>query len=302
MSEKETIDMADYKITVDSTCDLPLSYLQENDIHFFRLKFIMDDKEYPDDMLQSMSAKDFYAKLSEGSMSTTSQVNVTDYTEVMEPMLKKGLDILQISFSSGLSGSFNSAAIAVRELSEKYPKRKILLVDSLAASLGYGLLVDYAVEMKMAGKSIDEVYKWLEDNKLNISHQFTVDSLEHLKRGGRVSGAAAAIGTLMKVKPTLIVDAEGHAKAGDKVKGRKKALIALVDKMEEEISAPDGQKIYICHAACIDDAKFVANKVKERFPNIGEIVIWYVGPVIGTHSGPGTVGLFFLGKKRVMKK
>jgi len=290
--------MADYKITVDSTCDLPLSYLQDNDIHFFQLKFIMDDKEYPDDMLQSMSAKDFYGKLTEGSMSTTSQVNVTYYTEVMEPLLKKGQDILQISFSSGLSGSYNSAAIAVRELSEKYPKRKILLVDSLGASLGYGLLVDYAVQMKKAGKSIDEVYDWLEDNKLTVSHQFTVDSLEHLKRGGRVSGAAAAIGTLMKVKPTLIVDAEGHAKAGDKVKGRKKALIALVDKMEEEIINPDGQKIYICHADCIEDAQFVERKVKERFPKIGEIVIWYVGPVIGTHSGPGTVGLFFLGVKR----
>lgn len=293
--------MADFKITVDSTCDLPLSYLQENDVHFFQLKFIMDDKEYPDDMLQSMTAKEFYGKLAAGSMSTTSQVNVADYTEVMEPMLEKGLDILQISFSSGLSGSYNSAAIAVRELSEKYPQRKIRLVDSLGASLGYGLLVDYAVEMKKQGKSIDEIYDWLEENKLTVLHQFTVDSLEHLKKGGRVSGAAAAIGTLMKVKPTLIVDAEGHAKAGDKIKGRKKALIALVDKMEEEGKALDGQKIYICHADCLEDAQFVERKVKERFPNIGEIIIWYVGPVIGTHSGPGTVGLFFRGEKRKMK-
>ena len=293
--------MADYKITVDSTCDLPLSYLKENDVHFFQLKFIMDDIEYPDDMLQSMSAKDFYSKLAAGSMSTTSQVNVADYTEIMEPMLKEGHDILQISFSSGLSGSYNSAAIAVRELSEKYPKRKIRLVDSLGASLGYGLLVDYAVEMKKLGKSIDEVYEWLEENKLTVSHQFTVDSLEHLKRGGRVSGAAAAIGTLLKVKPALVIDAEGHVKAGDKVKGRKKALIALVDKMEVEGKNLDGQKIYICHADCLDDAQFIERKVKERFPNIGEIVIWYVGPVIGTHSGPGTAGLFFLGEKRVMK-
>ncbi len=290
--------MAEYKITVDSTCDLPLSYLQENDIHFFSLKFIMDDVEYPDDMLQSMSANEFYRKLSEGSTSTTSQVNVTDYTQVWEPMLKQGLDILQISFSSGLSGSYNSAAIAVKELSEKYPERKLLLVDSLGASLGYGLLVDYAAELKKAGKTIDEVYAWAEENKLNIAHQFTVDSLSHLRRGGRLSSTAAVLGTLLKIKPTLIVDAQGHVKAGDKVKGRKKALIALVNKMQEEGVNLEGQKIYICHANCHDDAQLLADKIKQRFPKIGEIIIWYVGPVIGSHSGPGTVALFYLGKKR----
>lgn len=290
--------MSEYKITVDSTCDLSYAYLKENNVSFISLKYILDGTEYADDLFQNMDANEFYTKLKNGSTATTSQVNVTDYTEFWEPMLNDGMDILHLSFSSGISGSCNSAHIAASDLTEKYPDRKIIVVDSLAACMGFGLLVSYAIDMKRDGKTIEEVQSWLEENKLHMRHMFTVDSLAHLRRGGRVSGTAAALGTLMQIKPMLYFNAEGKIKSGDKVKGRKKSLIALVNKMDEFGVDLDGQRIYISHAACPDDADFVAKKVRERHPGVSEITIGYVGPVIGAHSGPGTVALFFMGKSR----
>jgi len=288
----------DYIITCCSTADLPKEYIKKHNIPFLPFTFIIDGKEYADDLGESMPLKDFYRIVRAGAMPSTSQVNVEQYTEFFEAFLKNGTDILHITLSSGVSGSYNSARIAVDELKIKYPERKLYLVDSLSASLGYGLLVHYAVKMKEEGKPIDEVYQWVEDNKLKINHWFTVDDLHHLKRGGRLSGAAAVLGTILHIKPVLNVDDTGHLVPKEKARGRKSALNELVSKMEAFVENPDGQDIFISHGDCEADANYVADQIKAKFPLINSIFISMVGTVIGAHSGPGTVALFFLGKNR----
>ena len=245
-----------------------------------------------------MDAKVFFDMEREGLMPTTSQVTPEEYLQVFDRLLSSGQDILYIAFSSGLSGSCNSAKIAAEEMRPKYPERKLYIVDSLCASLGQGLLVDYAVKMRADGKTIEETYKWVEANKLGLNHWFTVDSLNHLKRGGRVTGAAAFVGNLLHIKPVLNVDYEGHLIPREKEQGRKKALRCLVDKMEEYVYKPEGQAVFISHGDDIEAAEKVAAMVKERFPQIGEIMINMLGTVIGAHSGPGTIALFFMGKTR----
>lgn len=288
----------DYVISCCSTTDLPKEYITQHNIPFLSYTFVIGGKEYRDDLGESMSLKEFFRIVREGAMPTTSQVNVEQYIETFEGFLKQGKDLLHLSMSSGISGSYNSARLAVDELSAKYPERKLYLVDSLGASLGYGLLTHYAVKMKEEGKTIDEVYNWVENNKLKINHWFTVDDLHHLKRGGRLSGAAAVLGTLLHIKPVLNVDSTGHLIPKEKARGRKSALNELVSKMEELVENPDGQDIFISHGDCEEDASYVAGQIKVKFPGINSIMLNMVGPVIGAHSGPGTVALFFLGKNR----
>lgn len=287
-----------YRILTDSTGDLTPELVQELDLTVIPMEFTVDGKSYrnyPDG--HEMSAKDFYDLLRAGKTSTTAQINSHEFTEWADPILQAGEDLLYIAFSSGLSGTCQSALLAKQELSEKYPDRKFLVVDSLCASMGEGLLVYYAAKMQQEGKSIDEVYQWLQENKLHLCHWFTVDDLNHLKRGGRVSSAAALFGTMLGIKPVLHVDDAGHLIPVAKIRGRKQSLDSLVAHMEETVTEPEKQVIFISHGDCLQDAKYVADKIREKW-KVKDIVLNEIGPVIGTHSGPGTVALFFLGSKR----
>lgn len=284
-----------YIISTDSTADLPASYVKEHDISVQFLSYAFGDTVYGSD--NQMDSHAFYDRMRSGEMPTTNACIPDEVQQNFESYLKEGYDILHISFSSGLSASHNNARIAANELAEQYPDRKIVLVDSLCASLGQGLLVHYAVTMKENGKSLDEVVTWLEENKLHLCHEFTVDDLFHLHRGGRVSKATAILGTLINVKPVLHVDDEGHLTSVCNVRGRKKALLKLVDRMGDNVDGFQNDIIFISHGDCPEDAQFVADQVKSRF-GIENILIDYVSPTIGAHSGPGTVALFYLGNAR----
>lgn len=287
-----------YRIITDSTVDMTQKMIQELDLTVLSLRFTIDGKTYRDLPDQSeMPTKTFYAKVREGKMSATSQINADKFMRVFEPILESGEDILYIGFSSGLSGTFQSACIARDELQEKYPDRKIYTFDSLCASLGEGLLVYQAALMKRAGVEIDALYHWLKDNALKLCHWFTVDDLNHLKRGGRVSTTAALVGTMLGIKPVLHMDDAGHLIPVSKVRGRRQSLDALVQKMAETAIRPSEQTIFISHGDCLEDAEYVANQVRTKF-GVKNVFINYVGPVIGAHSGPGTVALFFFGTHR----
>ena len=222
---------------------------------------------------------------------------MAQYTDALEPLLQAGKDVLILAFSSGLSTTYNSSRIAVEELSEKYPERKIYTVDTLCASLGQGLLVYLAVKEREKGRSIQEVRDWVEENKLHMCHQFTVDDLHFLKRGGRISATTAVVGSMLQIKPVLHVDNEGHLINIAKARGRQASLKALVDKMEKTAIDPANQVVFISHGDCLEDAQTVEKLVKERF-GVKEVYINYVGPVIGAHSGPGTLALFYVGSER----
>ena len=250
---------------------------------------------YPDD--REMDPKVFYKMLRDGEMATTAAVNVGEFTALLEPMLQAGKDVLILAFSSGLSATYQSSAIAVEELAAKYPERKIYTVDTLCASMGQGLLVWYAVQEKNKGGSIEAVRDWAEAHKLNLCHWFTVDDLHFLKRGGRISSATAVLGTMLSIKPVMHVDDEGHLTKVGTARGRNASLKALVDHMAETAIDPAGQTVFISHGDCEEDANKVAEDVKRRF-GVQTVVLNNVGPVIGAHSGPGTVALFFLGRHR----
>ena len=288
--------MSDYVIVTDSSADLPASLVQELGVEVLPLSFTVQGKtyhNYPDD--REMDPKVFYKMLRDGEMATTSAVNVAEYTNMLEPFLQAGKDVLVLAFSSGLSTTYQSSVIAVNELSEQYPDRKIYTVDTLCASLGQGLLVWHAVQEQKKGKSIEEVRDWVEENKLHLCHWFTVDDLHFLKRGGRISAATAVVGTMLSIKPVLHVDDEGHLISMGKARGRGASLTALVDHMEQ--TATDVDTVFISHGDCLADAEKVAADVKKRF-GTKDVVINTIGPVIGAHAGPGTLALFFLGTKR----
>ena len=287
-----------YRIVTDSTIDLTQKMIEELELTVISLRFTIDGKTYQDKSdLSEMPTETFYAKLREGKMSTTSQVNADEFMRTFEPILEAGEDVLYIAFSSGLSGTCQSAYIARDELKEKYPERKIYVFDSLCASMGEGLLVYQAALLKRAGTDIDSLYKWLGENVLRLCHWFTVDDLNHLKRGGRVSTTAALVGTMLGIKPVLHVDDEGHLIPVSKVRGRRQSLDALVQKMGETAIHPGEQTIFISHGDCLKDAEYVADQVRAKF-GVKNIQINFIGPVIGAHSGPGTVALFFFGTQR----
>ena len=287
-----------YVITTDSTCDLPEEYYQEHRLTVLPLSYILDGKTYQRGV-QELPAEEFYAKMRNGSMPTTAQASPNDARQAFEPILKEGKDILHIAFSSGLSGSYNSAQIAAQELMEEYPQRKIRVVDSLCASLGEGFLVHKALEQKEKGMGLDELADWCETHKLNVVHSFTVDDLFHLHRGGRVSMVAAVVGTMISLKPVLHVNNEGKLIPLSKVRKRKKALDALVDAMGERQGSYAGKNdiVFISHGDCLEDALYVKQRIQERF-GVQNFLVNMIGPVIGAHSGPGTVALFFMGDAR----
>ena len=287
-----------YRIITDSTGDLTPELIRDLQLTVIPMEFTIDGKSYrnyPDG--HEMSAKAFYHLLRAGKTSTTAQINAHEFMDWADPILQAGEDILYLAFSSGLSGTCQSAYMAKEELSARYPDRKIYVVDSLAASMGEGLLAYYASKMQLEGKTIDEVYQWLQDNKLHLCHWFTVDDLNHLKRGGRVSSAAALFGTMLGIKPVPHVDDAGHLIPVAKIRGRRQSLDSLVAHMEETVTNPEEQVIFISHGDCEKDAQYVADQIRAKW-NVKEIVLNEIGPVIGTHSGPGTVALFFLGSKR----
>ena len=290
--------MRDYCIITDSTTDLALSVLEKTAIRVIPMEFHLEGvsyRNYPDEREYPMDK--FYAELKSGKTSTTSQINQVTFIEVFEPILQEGKDILYLAFSSGLSGTYQSACLAAEELREKYPEMKLYCVDTLAASAGEGLLVYTAALKKMAGMPIEELAQWVTDNRLRLCHWFTVDDLNHLKRGGRVSPAAAVIGTALGIKPVLHVDNEGHLIPMEKVRGRRRSLDALVDHMVKTCDPKEGQTIFISHGNAMEDAEYVGKQIRARM-KVKEIVYSPIGPVIGSHSGPGTVALFFFGTER----
>ncbi|HJG87054.1 DegV family protein [Pseudoflavonifractor capillosus] len=290
--------MSEYVIVTDSSADLTAGMAEELGVEVLPLSFMVKGqtyRNYPDN--REMDPGAFYAMLRAGEMATTAAVNVADYTSVLEPLLEQGKDVLVLAFSSGLSATYQSSVIAVEELRARFPERKIFTVDTLCASLGQGLLVYLAAKKQQAGASIEEVRDWAEENKLHLCHWFTVDDLHFLKRGGRISAATAVLGSMLHIKPVLHVDDEGHLINMGKARGRGASLTALVDHMEETAIDPASQVVFISHGDCLADAEKVAGDVKKRL-GVKEVVINHVGPVIGAHSGPGTLALFFLGSRR----
>ena len=289
--------MRDYVITTDSSSDLPEEYYKEHGVGCTYLSYSMDGKNYTHENF--LPVQEFYDAMRKGSLPTTAQVNPDDVRQLIEPYLKEGKDVLHIAFSSGLSGTCGSVAIAARELMEEDPECRITVIDSLAASLGQGLLVHKALEQQKKGLSYEELVQWLEEHRLNVCHNFTVDDLFHLYRGGRVSKAAAVVGTMINLKPLLHVDNEGKLIPVGKVRGRKKSLTALVDAMEQQIGSwrDKNDVVFISHGDCIEDAEFVKKLVEQRF-GIQNFIINPVGPTIGAHSGPGTLALFYMGDVR----
>lgn len=283
-----------YKIITDSCCDLSEQMAKELEVAVVPLSVELDGACFDDGQ---MSPKAFYDSLRAGKMPRTSGVNPQRWAAEMEPVLAAGEDVLAAAFSSGLSTTYQCAVIAAEELRERYPERKILVVDTLAASRGQGLLVYYAAKLRQAGKPIEEAARWLEDHKRNLAHWFTVDDLMHLKRGGRVSAATAIMGTMLQIKPVLHVDDAGKLISMSKARGRKAALHALVGCAEKTQLPGENDVMFICHSDCAADAEYVAGLVKERL-GVKEVYIHYIGSVIGSHTGPGTVGLFFLARHR----
>ncbi len=290
--------MSDYVIITDSSCDLPDTLVKELELEVLPLAFIMDGKtyrNYPDN--REMSPEEFYGKEKEGIMATTNAVNVGEAGDAIEAVLKRGKDVLVLAFSSGLSTTCNSFQIAAGDLAGQYPDRKIYVVDTLCASLGQGMLVYQAARLRQEGKSMEEVRDWVEANKLRQCHWFTVNDLFFLKKGGRVSAATAVVGTMLQIKPILHVDDEGHLISIAKARGRRASLTALVDKVGELAEDPASQTMFISNSDCAEDAQFVADEIRKRY-GTKEIVINSIGPVIGAHTGPGCVALFFTGRHR----
>ena len=284
-----------YKIITDSCCDFPAEMYQELDLKVVNLSVLYKDVSY--NAYTESWLKELFAGLRAGEKATTSAVNPEGWAAAIEPVLKEGCDALVLTFSSGLSATYQSAVIAAQELQEQYPDRKIRVVDTLCASLGQGLFVWYACKKRDEGMSFDELADWCENNRLKLCHWFTVDDLMYLKRGGRVSAATALLGTMLSIKPVLHVDDEGHLINVSKARGRKASIEALAAKMGELGTPGANDTVFICHGDCEADAQYLANKVKEKY-GVKDVFIYYVGAVIGSHSGPGTLALFFLGEHR----
>ena len=290
--------MSEYVLITDSSADLSQEMVQELGVTVLPLSFTIQGKtyrNYPDN--REMDLPLFYDMLRAGELATTSAVNVAEYTQAVEPILQEGKDVLILAFSSGLSSTYQASVLAAEELREKYPDRKIYTVDTLCASMGQGLLVYLAAQEQRKGKSIEEVRDWAEETKLHLCHQFTVDDLHFLKRGGRISATTAVVGSMLQIKPVLHVDNEGHLINIGKARGRQASLKALVDKMEKTVTEEGRKTVFISHGDCRKDAVTVADMVRERF-GTQDIRINFVGPVIGAHSGPGTLALFYLGTER----
>ena len=287
--------MRNYIITVNSTVDTGKEWLEERNVPVIPLKYTIDGQEYTD--MYGLSDKEFFQKLREGKMSVTSQINPEEAKEMLEPYVKEGKDVLHLAFSSALSGTCNSMKIAAEELQEEYPEAKVIVVDTLCACMGEAMLLYYALKQKEAGKTIEEVAQWVEENKLHVCHNVTVDDLFYLHRGGRVSKTAAVLGTMVKVKPIIHMDDNGALQVIGKERGRKKSLHKIVDMAVERSKGWDNEIIMITHGDCLEDAEYVAKLVREKM-GVENVFIHNIGTVIGSHTGPGVVATFCMGNKR----
>lgn len=294
--------MSDYILSCCSTADLTEEHFRERNISYICFHYELDGVQYMDDLGKSMPFDKFYAAMTNGADTKTSQINVDEFIEYFEPFLKDGKDILHLSLSSGISGVVNSAMVARDTLSEKYPDRKIYILDSLAASSGYGLLMDKLADLRDGGMGIDELYQWAEDNRLKLNHWFFSTDLTFFIKGGRVSKTAGFVGGMLNICPLLNVDYQGRLIPRYKIRTKRKVIQTIVDKMEECLD--EGRdysgKCYISQSACYEDARAVADLIEERFPNLdGKVLINSIGTTIGAHTGPGTVAVFYWGKERV---
>lgn len=293
--------MEDYILSCCSTADLTKEHFDDRNIRYICFHYELDGKEYPDDLGQSIPFDKFYKAMEDGAMTKTSQINSDEFEKYFEKMLIEGKDVVHVSLSSGISGVVNSAMIAKENLKEKYPDRNIYVVDSLGASSGYGLFMDKLADFRDEGMSAAELYEWAQNNRLKLHHWFFSTDLKYYVRGGRISKTAGFFGGALNICPLLNMDSEGRLIPRTKVRTKKKVIQAIVDRMEED--ACDGLdysgKCYISYAACLDDAKEVARLVEERFPKLsGKVELYSIGTTIGSHTGPGTVALFFWGKER----
>ena len=293
--------MSDYILSCCSTADLSKEHFEKREIHYICFHFMLDDITYPDDLGQSIPLPEFYQKMADGAMTKTSQVNADEFVEYFRPFLQEGKDIIHFTLSSGISGVYNSACIAKDMLSEEFPDRKIYIIDSLAASSGYGLLMDALADKRDEGLDIDALKDWATEHLLNLNHWFFSGDLTFFIRGGRISKTAGTIGNMLNICPLMNVNNEGKLIVREKVRSKKKVIKAIVGKMEE--LARDGLnydgKCYISQSACYEDARAVADLIESKFPNLdGKVEINNIGTVIGSHTGPGTVALFFWGQER----
>lgn len=294
--------MSDYMITCESTADMPLSFYRERNVGYVCFHYEMNGATYTDDIYQSTTPQEFFSTLKGGAQAKTSQVGTGEYVAFWEPYLKQGLDILHVSLSTGISGTYNSACLAAETLAPQYPERKIRVIDSLCASAGFGLLVEIMADKRDEGMGFDELAEWTEVHKMNVNQWFFVSDLDCLKRGGRVSSTSALIATALKICPVMNVNFEGKLIPREKIRTKKKAIVRLVDDMMDHVengSAYTG-RCTISHSDCLEDAEEVARLVGEKIPALkGKVEICDIGTVIGAHTGPGTVALFFMGDTRV---
>lgn len=293
--------MSDFILSCCSTADLSREHFERRDIHYICFHYSLNGKAYPDDLGQSIPFDEFYQAMTDGAETQTSQVNAEEYIAYFTPFLEQGKDILHLTLSSGISGSYNSANVAREELAEKYPDRKIYIVDSLGASSGYGLLMDRLADLRDEGKSIDEVRDWALRNRLRAQHWFFSTDLTFYIKGGRVSKVSGWFGTVLNICPLLNVDNEGKLIPRSKLRGKKAVIKEIVARMEQfaENRTDYSGKCYISHSACYEDARAVADLVEQKFPRLnGKVLINSIGTTIGSHTGPGTVALFFWGDER----
>lgn len=293
--------MNSYIVSCCSTADLFREHFEKRDIHFICFHYTLDGKDYPDDLGQTQSIEDFYQSLISGADSKTSQINAEEFVAYFEPFLMQGHDVIHLTLSSGISGVLNSANAAAEILRSRYPERKLYIVDSLAASSGYGLLMDAVADKRDEGMSIDELRDWVEENKLYLHHWFFSGDLKFFIKGGRISRTAGAIGTVLGICPLMNVDYQGKLVPREKVRPKRKCMMRMVEKMVSH--ARDGLdysgKVYMSQSYCMDDAKAVADMIESKFTKMnGKVLINHIGTVIGSHTGPGTVALFFWGDKR----
>ena len=290
--------MQDYIIMTDSCCDLTDQMARELELEVLPLTMTMDGKEYPNTLDgRYITNEEFYKRLRAGKTSTTAAANVGQFEDAMRAVLGRGQDILCLCFSSALSTTYQSAVIAAENLAPDFPERTIRVIDTLSASRGQGLLVYLAAQKKKEGLTLSQLGDWVEDNKLHVCHWFTVDDLNFLKMGGRVSATTAFLGTMLSIKPVMHTSDEGKLVPVSKARGRKASLQALIDKVAELSIEPSEQVMFICHADCEKESRAVAEELKARY-GVKEVYINYIGPVIGSHTGPNTMGLFFVGTKR----
>ncbi|WP_028308827.1 DegV family protein [Desulfitibacter alkalitolerans] len=285
------------KIITDSNCDLPLDFIRENEISVVPFPYFIKDQGYNDDFGKSISYKDFYELIRRGEMPHTSQITPFVFEENFRACLEKGSSIIYIAFSSALSQTYNNALIARDIILQENSQAEITVIDSRGATVGQGLIVYYACEMLKQGKSKEEIINWVESNKLKVNHWFTVDNLNHLKRGGRISSTAAVLGTIIEVKPILFVDNQGGLTFAKKVRGRKRSINVLAEELQKRIINSEEQMIFICHGDCLEDAELLKKIIIDKV-NVKDVIINYTGPVVGAHTGPGMLAVFFMGENR----